>query len=113
MRVLLGVAMASGLAAGASAQDIMVNQPSVYSTAEAPASMPGTGADMRTSPLDSNVGGLSGYEEQMLLLKRATERLTRQDGGQLTPKHAASLQRYQIFLNRQYGKDRPERLASF
>ncbi|MFL5295629.1 MAG: hypothetical protein ACJ798_04525 [Phenylobacterium sp.] len=55
-----------------------------------------------TTPLPQNTGeynnGLNfagpgdGYEFKLMMLKKKMDRITRQDGGQLTPEHEASLQ---------------------
>jgi len=53
------------------------------------------------------------YEAAVMILKKK-DRLTREDGGKLTPEHAASLQAELDKVNLQFGvKAKPPRRASF
>lgn len=59
-------------------------------------------------------GEASGYEAAVMRLKLKVDRVTHEDGGQLTSEHLASLQGELDALNRQYGrKPQVPRRASF
>jgi hypothetical protein len=54
------------------------------------------------------------YDLAIMLLKKKMDRETREDGGKLTPEHAASLQAELDKVNLQFGvKAKPARRASF
>jgi hypothetical protein len=45
------------------------------------------------------------YDVAILLLKKKVDRVTREDGGKLTPEHAAALQSDLDKLNRRFGRN--------
>jgi hypothetical protein len=54
------------------------------------------------------------YDAAIMMLKKKMDRQTREDGGKLTPEHAASLQAELDKVNLQFGvKAKPARRASF
>jgi hypothetical protein len=54
------------------------------------------------------------YDAAIMQLKKKMDRQTREDGGKLTPEHAASLQAELDKVNLQFGvKPKPARRASF
>ncbi len=94
--VALLATAAMGLATTALAQQ-MVNEPSHMQPAiPAPASggfnAPGAPIASLTDP----------YGFRMMILKRKADRMTREDGGRLTPEHQAGLQKELDALNHAY-----------
>lgn len=54
------------------------------------------------------------YDNAISMLKKKMDRLTREDGGKLTPEHAAGLQAELDKVNLQFGvKPKPARRSSF
>lgn len=54
------------------------------------------------------------YDHAIMMLKKKMERITREDGGKLTPEHAAGLQAELDKVNHDHGlKAAPARRASF
>ena len=54
------------------------------------------------------------YDAAIMMLKKKMDRVTREDGGKLTPEHAAGLQAELDKVNLQFGvKPKPARRASF
>ena len=100
MRAILGLVLAAGLASSAAAQ--VLDKPPPAPVQKGGYTFTAHGA--RPLQEDRHI-----YEMQLLKLKSEMERLTREDGGQLTAEHQASLQKRLDDLNRAYA---PERQAS-
>ncbi len=105
MRAILGLMLAVSLASSASAQvDAGVN---LHPFGE-PVPQKGPIVPERvTDSLRSN------YLESLRLLKLRADRRAQKDGGELTPKHLAMLQRELNALNRAYGINQPARRSTF
>jgi hypothetical protein len=95
MRAIVGLALAFGLATSATADENQISVVIPVPGQQGGNNSPGTG--LSTFPLDPG-----GYGAELAQLKRRMERLTRKDGGRLTPAHQASLQRDLNALNRRY-----------
>jgi hypothetical protein len=91
MRHSLVVSMMAGLASAALATGAMAQSLSDAGVAHPPVSR-APGADPRAN-----------YDWHVTMLKKKMSRLTRQDGGQLSAAHQASLQKELDDLNRRYG----------
>ncbi len=103
MRAILGFVLAAGLATSAAAQGpVEAVSPGPAPVQEGGYTFSAHGA--RPLQEDRHI-----YEMQLLRLKREMDRLTREDGGQLTAEHQASLQKRLDDLNRAYA---PARQAS-
>jgi hypothetical protein len=99
MRYSLVVSITVGLASAALATVAMAQQPlNEAGIIHQPVSTP------------PGVSGESSYDWHMTMLKRKMERLTREDGGQLSASHQANLQKELDALNLRYGA-RPQRLG--
>lgn len=102
MRIILGVALAAGLAGSAAAQTestAMLEPPPIVGIAANQGHLATAGEGVI----------ISGYDRRLSLLKKKVDQQTRKDGGQLTPEHEASLQKELDDLNQAY---RPARQAS-
>ncbi|HEY0435565.1 MAG TPA: hypothetical protein VGC92_02925 [Phenylobacterium sp.] len=54
------------------------------------------GSDLTDTPADR-------YDFSVMMLKKKVDRVTREDGGALTPEHASALQKELDTLNRRFG----------
>jgi hypothetical protein len=103
MRLLIGSCMALGVAAFATAalaQSRGADQVSSY--LPSPPVAQGSFLDDRATPAESRVNLQDSYDHAILMLKKKMDRLTREDGGQLSPAHQASLQKELDDVNRRF-----------
>jgi hypothetical protein len=88
--VVFGLA-ASALAGSATAQSRGADQVSSY--LPSPPVAQSSFLDDRATPADSRVNLQDSYDHAITMLKKKMDRLTREDGGQLSAAHQASLQK--------------------
>jgi hypothetical protein len=69
---------------------------------QAPLPSPASGGVYRDTGLDLGAGAGSTYDFNIMMLKKKMDRLTRQDGGQLTAAHQAELQKELDALNHRF-----------
>jgi hypothetical protein len=99
MRLLIGVALGAAVAAlstAAMAQSAGADQ---VSAMPSPPTQQGA---LPTSLGDRQANLQESYEQEIMMLKKKMERLTREDGGQLSAEHQVSLQKQLDDVNRRF-----------
>ncbi len=96
------VFVAAGLATAALATAAMAGPQGADQVSTSFANPPQAVIDGPLTPLDSDANLQASYDHNIMMLKKKMERLTREDGGQLSATHQASLQKELDDVNRHY-----------
>jgi hypothetical protein len=101
MRSYFGISIVAAIAAGAvataaAAQSRGTDQVSQYMPP------PGQQGSILPTPAEDLANLQQSYDTAIMMLKKKMDRLTREDGGQLSPAHQASLQQELDAVNRRF-----------
>ena len=100
MRLLMASSLAIGLAALASSA--MAQSKGADQVSNAFANPPAAPVTADLSPAESDANLQANYDHAIVMLKKKMERLTREDGGQLSAAHQTSLQKELDGVNRRF-----------
>jgi hypothetical protein len=93
MRRNLAISAAVGLAAAALATGAQAQSRGSDMTSSALPSPPGQSGGVLTTPSERQANLQQSYDLAIMMLKKKMERVTREDGGQLSEAHQAGLQK--------------------
>lgn len=99
-------AIAGGLAASALAMSAYAQSRGTDQVSSAMPPTPAQNGDALVGPVDNQAHLQESYDLAVMMLKRKMERLAREDGGELSAAHQASLQKELDDVNRRFGAAR-------